>query len=93
MPKFLDFLGMMLNLDKLKRFDGVDMLFRDKQASMMACLLARFAYMMNQDIDEDESAEIIEDFFKINSLDIHNIHDLAAMVKSTAFDPRRDQVH
>lgn len=92
MAKFLEYLGVLLNMEKLKKFDKVDMIFRGKQAAVMACLLARFAYMMNQEIDEDEAAEIIEEFFERESLDVHNVHDLAIMVKSTAYNPKRDRI-
>ena len=83
----------MLNPDKLKKFEDVEIKFEGEQAAVMGSILARFAYMMNAELDEDEASDIIEEFLEKNSLDVRNVHELAMMVKSTAFDGRKDKVH
>lgn len=89
MIKFLQFLGLIQNLHKLQKFDEVELKLQRYEKDFFSHLLARFAYLMNPQVDEDEAVDIIRDFIREENLNVHNVHQLGMLVRTTIFDPQR----
>ena len=91
--KFLEFLGQLLNIGQIAQFQEVRIKFNDKDSDFLAHVLARFGYMLNESIDEEESVEIIKKHLTKNPLSVEGIHELGHLVRSTAFDEDRHTTH
>lgn len=93
MIKFLQFLGLVNNVHKLKPFENDRLPLKRYEKDFFAAMLARYTYLINSQIDEDEATEIIFDFIKEQDLDVHNVHQLGLLVRTAMFDPKKDTVH
>lgn len=86
-------MGTLLNIGQIAKFQEVHLKFNEQEAEMLSYLLARFGYMINESIDEEEAQEIIFKHLKKKPLGVEGIHELGYMVRSTAFDPDKHTVH
>ena len=70
MPKFLEFLGVLFDIEKLKEFEEVELQFQTdaKKRKFFALLLARYSLMIQPEVDEDEVADLLEYYLRKNSL-------------------------
>lgn len=65
----------------------------DKDIPVAATVLAKFACLINPNIDEYEAYEITEDFMKEVDLNVVNVVDLVAMLKCTIYNEKFDKMH
>lgn len=93
MIKFLEFLGLIANLHELQDYEEAKLSLTRRERELASVLLARYAFMLNSQVDEMESREIIKEFLDDEDLTVHNIHHLSILVKSTIFDKERNTIH
>ena len=77
----------------MSNFQEAELKFEDEQAEIMSLVLARLCYMINVNVDEDMASESIEEFLNENTLGLHNVYDLAQLVKGTIFNENKDTLH
>lgn len=92
MPKFLEFLGVLFDLEKLKKFEEVELRFQDdhRNREFFSKLIGRYSLMIQPELDEDEVADLIEHYLRKNSLCIHTVHEIGQMIQSTMYRPKKD---
>jgi len=93
MKKFLTFLGIIPDLEEIKKYEDINLVLTKQERDLLAIIMARFAYMLNSSIDEWESREYIKQCLEEEKLNIISIHQIAMLVNSTIFDPDRDVDH
>jgi len=91
--KFLEFLGQLLNIGQIAKYQEVKIRFDKQECEFLAHIIARFGYMLNESIDEEESVGIIKKHLEKQPLSVEGIHELGHLVRSTAFDEDRHTVH
>lgn len=84
---------MLLNIGQIAKFQEVKLKFTDQEVEFMSHALARFAYMVNESIDEEEAQQIIFDHMIKRPLCVEGVHELGHLVRSTALDPERHTIH
>lgn len=91
--KFLEFLGQLLNLGQIAKYQDIKIRFNKNEAEFMAHIIARFGYMLNESIDEVEAVEILKKYLEKQPLSVEGIHELGHLVRSTILDEDRHVIH
>lgn len=86
-------MGQLLNIGQIAKFQEVRIKFDAQECEFLAHIFARFGYMLNESIDEEESVGIIMKHLEKKPLTVEGIHELGHLVRSTAFDEDRHTVH
>jgi hypothetical protein len=64
--------------------------FTEAERTIVAQILARLCILMDPGIDDWEAEEIIAEFIAENDLGTMNVNELAMLIKTTVYDPKRD---
>ena len=81
------------NTERLKLLKDKNFIITDKSKPFFAAMLARITYIVQPELDEDDAADIIEEFLKTEKLNVKSIHRLALMLRTTGYNQDVDTLH
>lgn len=93
MPKLMEYLGQIFNMEKFRDYQEVTIKFKaERDRTYFAKLMARYSMMIQPELEEDEVSELIDTFLKQNrnEFDVYTVHKLASIVGSTIYHPDKD---
>lgn len=93
MKKQLKLLELLANSERLNKLQQRKLEIPQKDNDLFIALIARLCTIVNPEVDEDESYELIEDFLKTEALTVQSIHKLGLLVRTTRLNESIHTVH
>lgn len=82
-----------MNSERLRKFQNRSLPLRSKDKELFSALIARLCVIVNSEIDEDETGEIIDDFIKDEKINVESVHRLALLIRTTRLNESVSTVH